>query len=93
MKYINLTHHSVEVNGVTIPPSGEVAEYDEVIKFQGTINGLEKYQVVGGTIVGLPSPKKNVTHIVTCKVKENSPQRADLVSLSSVWGQNNRVGL
>lgn len=85
MYYINLTHIPVQVNGITIPPSGQIAEFDEARIWQGTINGFDKYKVVGGTITGLPKAKEGVSYIVTHEVKKWSHHRDDVFSLSVFW--------
>ena len=85
MNYINLTKMVIPLEGSTIPPSGRVAEYDPEYIFQGTINGLEKYIDVGGTVIGLPPAEEGVTYIVTSAVKD-ATDRSDVISIASIWG-------
>ena len=85
MRFINLTHLPVQREGVTIPPSGGIAEFDEISIWQGTINGLDKYKVVGGVVIGIPPAKEGVTYIVSHAVKNKLLERNDVFSISFFW--------
>lgn len=84
MQIINLTPHTVTVNGTAIPPDGRVPRVGEVVKPAGeiTLPGGATVPVVTvrpGAVEGLPAPQPDTMLIVSRMVAEAAPERRDLV--------------
>lgn len=84
MQIINLTPHTVTVNGTAIPPDGRVPRVGEVVEPAGeiTLPGGATAPVVTvrpGAVEGLPAPQPDTMLIVSRMVAEAAPERRDLV--------------
>ncbi len=74
---INLTPHSIELPGLSIPTSGVVEMKEELL---GSFNGVDLYTTSYKDVTGLPAPKEGVLLIVSDIVRSACPDRTDLAS-------------
>ena len=75
MKYSNCTPHAITADGVTYPPSGDVARV--AATFSEFVDGVCRQQF--GAVTGIPAPVDGVRIIVSAMVLGAS-DRADLVA-------------
>lgn len=79
-KIINLTPHSVTVDGKEIVSSG-VARLQERNESAGLIAGVPVIRQVRGQVEGLPDPKDGVWIIVSRPIFDALPDRNDLLAI------------
>ena len=79
-KIINLTPHSVTVNGIEIPSSG-VARLQERNEPAGEIMGIPMIRQVRGDAEGLPPQQEGVWIIVSRPIFDALPDRRDLLAI------------
>lgn len=79
-KIINLTPHSVTVDGKEIVSSG-VARLQEKNQPAGLIAGIPVVRQVRGKVEGLPDPQEGVWIIVSRPIFDGLPERKDLVAI------------
>ena len=79
-KIINLTPHSVMVNGVEIVSSG-VARLQERNESVGLIAGIPAIRQVRGQVEGLPDSQDGVWIIVSRPIFDALPDRRDLLAI------------
>jgi hypothetical protein len=79
-RIINLTPHSVTVDGKEIPSSG-VARLQERNESAGLIAGVPVIRQVRGQVEGLPDPKDGVWIIVSRPIFDALPDRNDLLAI------------
>jgi hypothetical protein len=81
MKLINLTAHTINVQGLEpIETSGYVARVHTHMHQDGSIRGVPIFVRSGETVVNLPEEEPDVMFIVTSYVREALPKRKDLLS-------------
>ena len=85
MIFLNLTPHAVNVNGLSIPPSGKVARIgqsrEKVSSFLFDGTQIELYRSKFGQTVDLPEQAPDTFVIVSAMVRTANPNRLDLLSL------------
>ena len=80
MKFINLTPHAINLPGLTVPASGNVARCKEVTLAGGEWNGVELVVKKFGEVTDLPEPDAGTMYIVSMMVRQALPERNDLAS-------------
>lgn len=82
MKLVNLTPHDIKVGDFVIFASGEIARCNAQTLDAGDIQGipLVETRVVG--VSGVPQPKTGTAYIVPSVVRQQFPERQDLLSPS-----------
>jgi hypothetical protein len=79
-KFINLTPHTVNVMGLSIEPSGQVARCKEISEVFGYFAGVQMINRTYGEVEDLPEPQSGVVYIVSALVRMALPDRWDLAS-------------
>jgi hypothetical protein len=81
MKIINLTPHAINLPGITVPPSGQLARCQETVK---TVDQIEVEGAVVpvvektfGDVTGLPEPVWGTIYIVSALVAQ-AVRRSDV---------------
>ncbi len=79
--FINLCPHTIHLpNGLSLPPSGEVARCTERDMLAGNVEGVPIITRQYSNVTGLPAPQPNVWLIVSSMVRTAMPKRTDLLS-------------
>jgi hypothetical protein len=70
-EFINLTPHSITVEGVgTLPPSGIIARVGTMRTACGALGGARIVSQNFGAVEGIPAPRVGVTYIVSGLVRD-----------------------
>lgn len=80
MVIINATPHSINLPGLVIPPSGNVARVSVSLTDAGTLNGIPLVRGTYGEVTGLPPQQVGVLYVVSALVRTALPDRKDLAS-------------
>jgi hypothetical protein len=75
---INLTPHRVDVHGLTLQPSGQVARCVELRHQRPAVDGIQVTLAEYGDVIDLPDPRPGVFYIVSAIVLMAAPQRTDI---------------
>jgi hypothetical protein len=79
-KFVNLTPHEVNINGVSFPPSGQIARAAEKRKLSHYVSdNIPVNRVLLGDISGVPAPQEGTYYIVSRIVAEAMRFRNDLL--------------
>ena len=65
VKFLNLTPHTINIQDISIPPSGHVARVATVAKDAGTVDGIPVVRQSYGDVQGLPDPQDGVAFLVS----------------------------
>jgi len=76
----NLTPHAVNINNITIHPSGIVARVEKVTNLAGKFEGIPLVKGSYGEVIDLPEEKEGVMLIVSSLVRIAMSGRSDLAS-------------
>lgn len=84
VRVINLTPHSINVAGITIPPSGDVARVSTSSVDAGSISvdgaDIPLVRTQFGDVQGLPNQMPDTFFIVSGLVQAQFPDRTDLLA-------------
>lgn len=82
--FVNLCKHSVTVDGVVVPPSGEEARVDTEAVQTREVMGVPVQVKSWGVVVGLPAPVSGtwflVSGVVLSALKEQGCRRLDVLA-------------
>jgi hypothetical protein len=76
----NLTPHSINLPGMTIPASGQVARVSVSLAEAGEIDGVALVRGSYGQVTDLPDAVPGTVYVVSALVRAACPERRDLAS-------------
>jgi hypothetical protein len=76
----NLTPHPINLPGLTIPASGQIARVSVSLAPAGGIDGVPLVRGIYGAVYGLPDAVPGTIYIVSAMVRAACPDRQDLAS-------------
>lgn len=82
MKLINLTPHDIKIGDLVIYASGEIARCNSATLDAGEIQGIPVVETRVMGVSGVPQPKSGYAYIVPSVVRQQFPDRQDLLSPS-----------
>lgn len=82
MKLVNLTPHDIKVGDLVIYASGEIARCNAATLDAGDIQGIPLVETRVLGVSGVPQPKSGYAFIVPSVVRQQFPERQDLLSPS-----------
>jgi len=80
MKIINVTPHTIVINGNSFAPCGKVARVDQNNILINTIDGIDIFKTTYGNTVDLPDQSDDTIYIVSALVRSACPDRKDIFS-------------